>query len=131
MISKGLDVENCILKDEATSYMNDVVNNVNYSYSQGFDAMLDGICFALKKVDGLGKVDTHVVTGWPTGPISAPDASEKCARDYLSKLRQRIGNPTPMNNKPVEVFIYSLVNEENLVTAVNEFNYLGAALHLP
>ncbi|RWR90736.1 glucan endo-1,3-beta-glucosidase GII precursor,putative, expressed [Cinnamomum micranthum f. kanehirae] len=131
MISKGLAVENCILRDTAQTYMKDMVNGVNYSYSQAFDAMLDSICCALKKVDELGEVDIHVVTGWPTGPFSAPDASEQRAREYFSNLLPRIGKPTPMHNNPVDVFIYSLVDEENLETNVKEFKHLGAEKYLP
>ncbi|KAJ8618133.1 hypothetical protein MRB53_014319 [Persea americana] len=107
MISSDVPIDSCILNDRAKPYMYDG----DYSYSQAFDAIVDSICCALKKVDGLDEVEIHVATGWPTGPVSATYASREYAKKYFSNLVPRIGNLTPMQNKHVDIFIYSLVDE--------------------
>lgn len=125
-VTSSVPVDNCILNDETKPYMYDG----DYSYSQAFDAIVDSICCALKKVDGLDKVDIHVASGWPNaGPTDY--ASEKYAKRYIHNLVRHIGQPTPRGNKPVDIFIYSMVDEENLVTAEEELKHLGAERYLP
>lgn len=116
-----LPSDNFLLKDSAKPYMWDG----NYCYRHAFDAMLDSICCALtKEQDELGKVDIHVLSGWPTkGP--GPNASPPDAQTYMDNLVNHVTVATPRYNKPADVFIYSLEDEDTLQTDIEEFKHLG------
>ncbi|KAL9276676.1 hypothetical protein ACSQ67_025786 [Phaseolus vulgaris] len=102
----------------------DAATSVNYTNM--FDAQMDAVFWAMKK---LGYEDVELVvaeTGWPSvGETNEAGASFDNAASYNGNLMKHVnsGKGTPlMPNRTFETFIFSLFNE-NLKPTVSERNY--------
>ncbi|RDX58757.1 Glucan endo-1,3-beta-glucosidase, partial [Mucuna pruriens] len=96
------------------------------NYTNMFDAQMDAVFSAMKK---LGYDDVELVvaeTGWPSvGDPNQPGVSVDNAASYNGNLIRHVnsGKGTPlMPNRTFETFIFSLFNE-NLKPTVSERNY--------
>ncbi|XP_044506739.1 glucan endo-1,3-beta-glucosidase-like [Mangifera indica] len=92
-------------------------------YTNMFDAQLDAVYSAMKKV-GYGNVDIVVgETGWPSaGDPNQPDSNLQNALLYNGNLVKHVnsGKGTPlMPNRIFEVYIFALFNE-NLKPSISE-----------
>lgn len=122
LLTEGIPLVNYLLYDGTEPYMIDG----KYWYRQVFDAMIDSIFCAVNDA-GFSKMEMYVVSGWPTkGP--KPEASFAKAKIYNHNLLKHVGKSTPRENKPAEILVYSLVDEDKLETTVNEFKHLGTFL---
>ncbi|GLU02350.1 hypothetical protein SLE2022_196040 [Rubroshorea leprosula] len=102
----------------------DPVTGVNYTNM--FDAQMDAVYWAMKKV---GYEDVEIVvaeTGWPSvGDPDQPGVSLENALSYNGNLVKHVnsGKGTPlMPNRTFETYIFSLFNE-NLKPSVSEQNF--------
>ncbi|XP_027347809.1 glucan endo-1,3-beta-glucosidase-like [Abrus precatorius] len=102
----------------------DSVTGVNYTNM--FDAQMDAVFSAMKK---LGYDDVELVvaeTGWPSaGEPNQPGVSIENAELYNGNLIRHVnsGKGTPlMGNRTFETYVFSLFNE-NLKPTVSERNY--------
>ncbi|XP_044482543.1 glucan endo-1,3-beta-glucosidase-like [Mangifera indica] len=96
------------------------------NYTNMFDAQLDAVYSAMKKV-GYGDVDIVVgETGWPSaGEPNQPDSNLQNALSYNGNLVKHVnsGKGTPlMPNRIFEVYIFALFNE-NLKPSISEQNF--------
>ncbi|KAJ7969276.1 Glucan endo-1,3-beta-glucosidase [Quillaja saponaria] len=96
------------------------------NYTNMFDAQLDAVYSAMKKV-GYDDVDIVVAeTGWPSaGDPNQPGVSIENAVSYNGNLIKHVnsGKGTPlMPNTSFETYIFSLFNE-NLKPGISEQNY--------
>lgn len=96
------------------------------NYTNMFDAQMDAVYSAMKKV-GYGDVDLVVgETGWPSlGDPGQPGVSLENAVSYNGNLIKHVnsGKGTPlMPNRTFETYIFSLFNE-NLKPTISEQNY--------
>lgn len=96
------------------------------NYTNMFDAQMDAVYSAMKK---LGYDDVELVvgeTGWPSlGDPDQPGVSLENAVSYNGNLIKHVdsGKGTPlMPNRTFETYIFSLFNE-NLKPTVSERNY--------
>ncbi|TYJ97403.1 glucan endo-1,3-beta-glucosidase [Cucumis melo var. makuwa] len=101
-------------------------NATGKHYTNMFDAQLDAVHSAMKKV-GFGDVDIVVAeTGWPSaGDPNQPGVSMENAISYNRNLVKHVnsGKGTPlMPNRTFETYIFSLFNE-NLKPTTSERNY--------
>ncbi|XP_038895705.1 glucan endo-1,3-beta-glucosidase isoform X2 [Benincasa hispida] len=101
-------------------------NATGKHYTNMFDAQLDAVHSAMKKV-GYGDVDIVVAeTGWPSaGDPNQPGVSLENAISYNRNLVKHVnsGKGTPlMPNRTFETYIFSLFNE-NLKPSTSERNY--------
>lgn len=102
----------------------DPVTKVNYTNM--FDAQLDAVYWAMKKV-GYEDVDLVVAeTGWPSaGDPNQPGISLENALSFNGNLVKHVnsGKGTPMMpNRTFETYIFSLFNE-NLKPSISEQNF--------
>lgn len=102
----------------------DAVTGLNYTNM--FDAQMDAVFSAMKK---LGYEDVELVvgeTGWPSaGDPNQPGVGLENAASYNGNLIKHVnsGKGTPlMPNRTFETYIFSLFNE-NLKPTVSEQNY--------
>ncbi|KAF7801370.1 glucan endo-1,3-beta-glucosidase-like [Senna tora] len=96
------------------------------NYTNMFDAQMDAVFSAMKRV-GYDDVEIVVAeTGWPSaGDPNQPGASLDNAVSYNGNLIKHVssGKGTPlMPNRTFEIYIFSLFNE-NLKPSVSERNY--------
>ncbi|KAJ6315747.1 hypothetical protein OIU78_019087 [Salix suchowensis] len=96
------------------------------NYTNMFDAQLDAVYSAMKRL-GYGDVDIVVAeTGWPSvGDPNQPGVSMENAISYNKNLVKHInsGKGTPlMPNRTFETYVFSLFNE-NLKPSVSERNF--------
>ncbi|KAK1587045.1 hypothetical protein Q3G72_008880 [Acer saccharum] len=96
------------------------------NYTNMFDAQLDAVYSAMKK---LGYEDVDIVvgeTGWPSaGDPNQPDSNLLNAQSYNGNLVQHVssGKGTPlMPNRTFETYIFALFNE-NLKPSISEQNF--------
>lgn len=101
-------------------------NATGLNYTNMFDAQLDAVYSAMKK---LGYEDVDIVvaeTGWPSvGDPNQPDVNLDNALSYNGNLVKHVnsGKGTPlMPNRTFETYIFSLFNE-NLKPSTSERNY--------
>ncbi|KAM6597144.1 hypothetical protein CsatA_007668 [Cannabis sativa] len=102
----------------------DKVTGINYTNM--FDAQMDAVFTAMKKL-GFEDVDIVVAeTGWPSaGDPNQPGVSLENALSYNGNLVKHVssGKGTPlMPNRTFETYIFSLFNE-NLKPTISEQNY--------
>lgn len=95
-------------------------------YTNMFDAQLDAVYSAMKKLN-YSDVDIVVAeTGWPSvGDQNQPDVNMENAISYNGNLVQHVnsGKGTPlMPNRTFETYIFSLFNE-NLKPSISEQNF--------
>ncbi|CAH8336991.1 unnamed protein product [Eruca vesicaria subsp. sativa] len=104
------------------------VDSVNgLRYNSLFDAQLDAVYSAMSAV-GFNDVKVMVTeTGWPSaGDENEIGASESNAAAYNNGLVKRVfnGNGTPLRpNEPLNVFLFSLFNENQKPGPTSERNY--------
>ncbi|XP_031287548.1 glucan endo-1,3-beta-glucosidase-like isoform X1 [Pistacia vera] len=96
------------------------------NYTNMFDAQLDAVYSAMKKV-GYGDVEIVVgETGWPSaGDPNQPDSNLQNALSYNGNLVKHVnaGEGTPlMPNRSFEVYLFALFNE-NLKPSISEQNF--------
>ncbi|KAL9412892.1 hypothetical protein AB3S75_041533 [Citrus x aurantiifolia] len=96
------------------------------NYTNMFDAQLDAVYSAMKKV-GYEDVDIVVgETGWPSaGDPNQPESNLANALSYNGNLVKHVnsGKGTPlMPNRTFEVYIFALFNE-NLKPSISEQNF--------
>lgn len=96
------------------------------NYTNMFDAQLDAVYSAMKRL-GYGDVDIVVAeTGWPSiGDPNQPGVSLENAVSYNKNLVKHVssGEGTPlMPNRTFETYIFALFNE-NLKPSVSERNF--------
>jgi hypothetical protein len=96
------------------------------NYTNMFDAQLDAVYSAMKRL-GYGDVDIVVAeTGWPSvGDPNQPGVSMENAISYNKNLVKHVnsGKGTPlMPNRTFETYVFSLFNE-NLKPSVSERNF--------
>lgn len=96
------------------------------NYTNMFDAQLDAVYSAMKKV-GYEEVDIVVgETGWPSaGDPNQPESNLANALSYNGNLVKHVnsGKGTPlMPNRTFEVYIFALFNE-NLKPSISEQNF--------
>ena len=101
-------------------------NVTGLNYTNMFDAQLDAVYSAMKKV-GYGDVDIVVAeTGWPSvGDPTQPDVNLANALSYNGNLVKHVnsGKGTPlMPNRTFPTYIFALFNE-NLKPTTSEQNY--------
>ncbi|TQE11883.1 hypothetical protein C1H46_002517 [Malus baccata] len=101
-------------------------NATGMNYTNMFDAQMDAVYTAMKKV-GYEDVDVVVAeTGWPSvGDPTQPDATVDNAASYNGNLIKHVssGKGTPlMPNRTFETYIFALFNE-NLKPSKSEQNY--------
>ena len=101
-------------------------NVTGLNYTNMFDAQLDAVYSAMKKV-GYGDVDIVVAeTGWPSvGDPTQPDVNLANALSYNGNLVKHVnsGKGTPlMPNRTFPTYIFALFNE-NLKPTISEQNY--------
>lgn len=101
-------------------------NVTGLNYTNMFDAQMDAVFSAMKKV-GYEDVDIVVAeTGWPSaGDTNQPEANMENALSYNGNLVKHVnsGKGTPlMPNRTFETYIFALFNE-NLKPATSERNY--------
>ncbi|PON33514.1 Glycoside hydrolase [Parasponia andersonii] len=101
-------------------------NATGLNYTNMFDAQMDAVFSAMKKV-GYDDVDIVVAeTGWPSaGDPNQPDVNVENALSYNGNLMRHVssGRGTPlMPNRTFETYIFSLFNE-NLKPTTSEKNY--------
>ncbi|EXC10654.1 Glucan endo-1,3-beta-glucosidase [Morus notabilis] len=101
-------------------------NVTGLNYTNMFDAQMDAVFSAMKKV-GYDDVDIVVAeTGWPSaGDPNQPDVNLENALSYNGNLVKHVssGKGTPlMPNRTFETYIFSLFNE-NLKPSTSERNY--------
>lgn len=101
-------------------------NVTRLNYTNMFDAQMDAVFSAMKKV-GYDDVDIVVAeTGWPSaGDPNQPDVNVENALSYNGNLVKHVnsGKGTPlMPNRTFETYIFSLFNE-NLKPSTSERNY--------
>lgn len=101
-------------------------NATGLNYTNMFDAQMDAVFSAMKKV-GYDDVDIVVAeTGWPSaGDPNQPGVSLENALSYNGNLVKHVnsGKGTPlMPNRTFETYIFSLFNE-NLKPTISERNY--------
>lgn len=101
-------------------------NATGLNYTNMFDAQMDAVFSAMKKV-GYDDVDIVVAeTGWPSaGDPNQPGVSLENALSYNGNLVKHVnsGKGTPlMPNRTFETYIFSLFNE-NLKPTTSERNY--------
>ncbi|KAF3454703.1 hypothetical protein FNV43_RR05151 [Rhamnella rubrinervis] len=101
-------------------------NVTRLNYTNMFDAQMDAVFSAMKKV-GYDDVDIVVAeTGWPSaGDPNQPDVNIENALSYNGNLVKHVnsGKGTPlMPNRTFETYIFSLFNE-NLKPSTSERNY--------
>lgn len=101
-------------------------NVTGLNYTNMFDAQMDAVFSAMKKV-GYDDVDIVVAeTGWPSaGDPNQPDVNVQNALSYNGNLVRHVssGKGTPlMPNRTFETYIFSLFNE-NLKPTTSERNY--------
>ncbi|KAG2673477.1 hypothetical protein I3760_13G092600 [Carya illinoinensis] len=101
-------------------------NVTGFNYTNMFDAQLDAIYSAMKK---LGYEDVDIVvaeTGWPSvGDPNQPDVNLENALSYNGNLVKLVnsGKGTPlMPNRTFETYLFSLFNE-NLKPSTSERNF--------
>ncbi|KAG6681455.1 hypothetical protein I3843_13G080600 [Carya illinoinensis] len=101
-------------------------NVTGFNYTNMFDAQLDAIYSAMKK---LGYEDVDIVvaeTGWPSvGDPNQPDVNLENALSYNGNLVKHVnsGKGTPlMPNRTFETYLFSLFNE-NLKPSTSERNF--------
>ncbi|GAV90685.1 Glyco_hydro_17 domain-containing protein/X8 domain-containing protein [Cephalotus follicularis] len=102
----------------------DPVTGMNYTNM--FDAQMDAVYSAMKRV-GYEDVDILVAeTGWPSaGDPNQPDNNLQNALSYNGNLVEHVnsGKGTPlMPNRTFETYIFSLFNE-NLKPSISEQNF--------
>ncbi|KAF5446937.1 hypothetical protein F2P56_032531 [Juglans regia] len=101
-------------------------NVTGFNYTNMFDAQLDAVYSAMKK---LGYEDVDIVvaeTGWPSvGDPNQPDVNLENALSYNGNLVKHVnsGKGTPlMPNRTFETYLFSLFNE-NLKPITSERNF--------
>ncbi|MED6138408.1 hypothetical protein PIB30_073964 [Stylosanthes scabra] len=97
-----------------------------FNYTNMFDAQMDAVFSAMKKL-GYDDVDIAVAeTGWPSaGDPGQPGVGLDNAASYNGNLIRHVssGQGTPlMPNRTFETFVFSLFNE-NLKPTISEQNY--------
>ena len=101
-------------------------NVTGMHYTNMFDAQLDAVYSAMKKL-GYGDVDIVVAeTGWPSaGDPNQPGVSMENAisynRNLVKLVNSGIGTPL-MPNRTFETYVFALFNE-NLKPSASERNY--------
>jgi exo-beta-1,3-glucanase (GH17 family) len=101
-------------------------NVTGLNYTNMFDAQLDAVFSAMKKV-GYGDVDIVVAeTGWPSlGDPTQPEVNLDNALSYNGNLVKHVnsGKGTPlMPNRSFQTYIFALFNE-NLKPSISEQNF--------
>lgn len=97
------------------------------NYTNMFDAQMDAVYSAMKRL-GYGDVAVAVgETGWPSAgdPATQPEANVENARLFNGNLARHVnsGKGTPlMPNRTFETYIFSLFNED-LKASVSEQNF--------
>lgn len=110
--------------NDAVFVLNDSVTKLNYTNM--FDAQLDAVYSAMKRL-GYGDVDIVVAeTGWPSaGEPNQSGVGLDYAAAYNGNLIKHVnsGKGTPlMPNRVFETYVFSLFNE-NLKPSVSEQNF--------
>ncbi|XP_059626610.1 glucan endo-1,3-beta-glucosidase-like [Cornus florida] len=101
-------------------------NSTGKNYTNMFDAQMDAVYSAMKRL-GYGDVDMVVAeTGWPSaGDPNQPGVNVENAVSYNGNLVKHVnsGKGTPlMPNRTFETYIFSLFNE-NLKPSTSERNF--------
>ncbi|EFJ32621.1 hypothetical protein SELMODRAFT_86140 [Selaginella moellendorffii] len=89
------------------------------SYTNVFDASYDLLVSALRK-NGFGNVSILVgEVGWPTD--GDPNANMASAQRFYRGLATHVGRGTPLSPRPLDVYLFSLTDEDQKSIAPGNF----------
>ncbi|KAJ0020954.1 hypothetical protein Pint_32470 [Pistacia integerrima] len=98
-------------------------NDSHKTYKNSFDLSYDTLVTALSTV-GFPEMDIVVAQiGWPTDGTANATAStaETFMKGLLDHLHSRVGTPLRPRNPPIEVYIFSLLDEDQRSIATGNF----------
>ncbi|PKU70928.1 glucan endo-1,3-beta-glucosidase-like [Dendrobium catenatum] len=95
-----------------------VVIDVQFNYSNMFDAIVDSVYYAMENIGGheVGIVVSE--TGWPSDGGTATTIDN--AQTYITKLIKHVGQGTPKRPGSLETYIFAMFNENQKPAGVEQ-----------
>ncbi|GAA0165475.1 glucosidase [Lithospermum erythrorhizon] len=100
-----------------------IVRDANHTYTNVFDFWYDTCTHALRK---MGAGDLEIVVGkvgWPTD--GAPGATPENAAMFYRGLLNKINEGTPLNKKPINVYLETLIDENFFRSPIPTSRHMG------
>ncbi|XP_047975037.1 glucan endo-1,3-beta-glucosidase-like [Salvia hispanica] len=122
-------VDFALFKSEGVEFVDD-----GLEYTNLFDAMVDGVYYALEKIGGGGVEVVVSETGWPSGGGDGAVESVEKAADYYRNLIRHVGGGTPKKGgKALETYLFAMLdeNEKNGAETENHFGLFSPVDQTP
>ncbi|KAM3693398.1 hypothetical protein ACB098_08G160900 [Castanea mollissima] len=100
-----------------------VVQDGNLGYQNHFDAILDALYFALKKIGGARLIVIVTESGWPSDGESGVAATVDSASTYYKNLISHVKHGTPKKPGPLETYLFAMFDEDQKGPAKSEKHF--------